>query len=65
MTAGVLSILETLDHLSEEERHEAVIEILRRNTSESLPPLSDDALVEIASITFLELDEREEADAEA
>ncbi len=62
MTASVRELLESFNHLSERERHEAAVEILRRATESALPPLDDDALTEIAAMTFRELDEREAAD---
>jgi hypothetical protein len=62
MTTSVRQLLESFDHLSEHERHEAAVEILRRATESDLPPLDDDALTEIAAMTFRELDEREAAD---
>ena len=62
MTTSVRQLLESFDHLSEPERHEAAVEILKRATGSDLPPLEDDALAEIAAMTFRELDEREAAD---
>jgi hypothetical protein len=62
MTVSVQQLLESYDHLSEHERHEALVEILRRATGTGLPPLDGEALTEIAAMTFQELDEREAAD---
>jgi hypothetical protein len=62
MTTSVRQLLESFDRLSEPERHEAAAEILRRVNATDLPPLDDDALTEIAAMTFRELDEREVAD---
>jgi len=65
MTASVRQLLESFDHLSEHEQHEAAAEILRRATETDLPPLDDAALTEIAAMTFRELDEREAANESA
>jgi hypothetical protein len=62
MTTSVRQLLESFDLLSERDQHEAADEILRRVTASDLPPLDDEALVEIAALTFRELDEREAAD---
>ena len=65
MTTSVQQLLESCDRLSERERHEAASEILRRVTESDLPPLDDEALTEIAALTFRELDEREAKDETA
>lgn len=65
MSVSVQQVLDSFDQLSDRERHEAAVEILRRvSPTPDLPPLDDDALSEIASWTFAELDERESADEE-
>ncbi len=61
MTTAVQILLDSFEALSEVERHEAAVELLRR-----LAPtddLSDEALVEAADELFRELDAREAADA--
>jgi hypothetical protein len=62
MTIAVRALLETFDALSETERQEAAVEILRRVTvpEEELP---EDALVEAADVLFCALDAEEAADA--
>jgi len=62
MTASVANLLESFEGLSERERHEAITEILRRAAMLEYPPLHDEALTQIAVMTFEELDERESAD---
>ena len=62
MTSSVIHFFESFDSLSDRDRHDATVEILRRATEADLPPLTDEALVEIATTTFRELDEREAAD---
>ena len=58
MTTAVQRLLDSFERLSEAERQESVVEILRR----SQPPsgdLSDRTLVEIANELFCALDEEE------
>jgi hypothetical protein len=57
----VQALLESFDALSDGERHEAAVELLRRVA----PPdgLSDEALVVAADEVFRDLDAREAADA--
>lgn len=62
MTAAVRSILESFERLSDAEQHQAATEILRRTATLDYPPLDDEALAQIAELTFLELDAREAAD---
>ena len=61
MTTAVQTLLDSFDALSEVERHEAAVELLRRVA----PPakLPDEALVAAADEVFRELDAREAADA--
>jgi hypothetical protein len=61
MSTSVQALLESFDALSEIERHEAAVELLRR--VECPPELSDEALVATADELFCELDARESADA--
>ena len=64
MTIAVQSLLETFDGLTDRERQEAAVEILRRVTS-SEAELTDDALVDVAADLFRLLDSEEAADADA
>ncbi len=63
MSASVQALINSFDALSEAERHEAVVEILRRSMPSDAAELSDDALVLAAEELFLELDAREASDA--
>jgi hypothetical protein len=62
MTTAVHALLETFDGLSDQERQEAAVEILRRVTS-SEGELTEDALVEAADDLFRSLDSEEATDA--
>lgn len=64
MTEAVRSLIETFETLSEAERREAVVELLRRAGGSDLVELEDETLVEAAESIFLELDAREDADAQ-
>ncbi len=59
MTASVQELLITFDTLTEPERLEIVLEILKRVTRLDFPPLSDEDLVWNAEELFLELDKQE------
>ena len=61
MTTAVQTLLDHFEALSEAERHEAVVEILRRVSSP--PALPDEALVAAADEVFRELDVREAAES--
>ncbi|MBD6615217.1 hypothetical protein FNW02_04955 [Komarekiella sp. 'clone 1'] len=61
MTASVQELLSTFDSLTEPERLEIVLEILKRVTYLELPPLSHDDLILNAEEIFLELDKQESA----
>jgi hypothetical protein len=63
MTISVQALLETFDGLSDRERQEAAVEILRRVTS-SEGELTECALVEAADDLFRSLDSEEAADAD-
>ncbi len=63
MSAAVLALIESFEALSEAERHEAVVEILRRSLPSGTEALPDDELVIAAEALFVELDAREAADA--
>ena len=64
MTTAVHDLLETFDSLSDSERQEAAVEILRRITL-SEGELTDDALVGVADDLFRLLDSEEAEDADA
>ncbi|HEY9874896.1 MAG TPA: hypothetical protein V6D12_15770 [Candidatus Obscuribacterales bacterium] len=59
MTALVQELLNTFDRLTDSERLELVLEILKRTVDLDFPPLSDEDLVLNAEGLFLELDEQE------
>jgi hypothetical protein len=59
MTALVQELLATFDRLTEAERLDLVVEILKRTVYLDFPPLSDEDLVLNAEELFLELDEQE------
>ena len=61
MSTAVQALLDTFANLSEADRHEAAIELLRRVEPRSEWP--DEALVAAADEVFRELDAREAADA--
>ena len=61
MTTAVQALFDSFDALSEGERHEVAVELLRRAApTDELP---DEALVAAADEVFRELDAREAADA--
>ncbi|MBW4675596.1 MAG: hypothetical protein KME52_16695 [Desmonostoc geniculatum HA4340-LM1] len=61
MNTSVQELLSTFDRLSESERLEIVLEILKRVTHLEFMPLSDEDLVWNAEEIFLELDKEESA----
>jgi hypothetical protein len=63
MTTAVRVLLESFDALSESERQEAAVEILRRVTPEG--ELPEQALVETADELFRMLDAEEAADGQS
>ncbi len=62
MTTVVQELLKTFDQLTESERLELALEILKRVIHLDFPPLSDEDLVLNAEGLFLELDKQESAD---
>ncbi len=60
MTALVQELLNTFDRLTDSERLELVLEILKRTVDLDFPPLSSDDLVLNAEEIFLELDKQDE-----
>jgi NADH:ubiquinone oxidoreductase subunit E len=63
MTIAVQALLATFDRLSDTDRQEAAVEILRR-VSPSEGELPEDALVEAADALFCTLDLEEAANAD-
>jgi hypothetical protein len=59
MTALVQELLDTFDRLTDAERLDLVLEILKRTAYLDFPPLSDEDLVLNAEGLFLALDEQE------
>jgi hypothetical protein len=59
MSAKVQHILESFDALSETDKHQVVVEILRRWKNVGTGDLSEEALVEAADELFLALDAEE------
>ncbi len=59
MSTTTSEILESFDHLAEDEKREVASEIIRRTRELELPPLADDELAVNAEALFLELDRRE------
>ncbi len=59
MTGSSQELLSTFDSLSESERLEIALEILKRVIQLDFPPLSDEDLVWNAEEIFLELDNQE------
>ena len=62
MTTAIQALLETFDALSDAERQEAAVEILRRVTS-SEGELPENVLMEAADALFCTLDSEEAAHA--
>jgi predicted HAD superfamily phosphohydrolase len=62
MTTAVQSLLDSFERLSESERQQAAVEILRRLKPEG--ELSEQALVEVGDELFQILDREEAADAD-
>ncbi|HEY9645315.1 MAG TPA: hypothetical protein V6C88_03045 [Chroococcidiopsis sp.] len=59
MTASVQELLDTFDRLTNPERLDLVLEILKRTVELEFPPLSDEDLIFNAEKVFLELDRQE------
>jgi hypothetical protein len=56
---SVKDILNSFEHLSEDEKKELASEIIRRTSKFDLPPLTDEDFIKCADELFLELDQRE------
>ncbi len=63
MTESVQKLLNAFDSLTDEERHVAASEVLRRILTSESGDVPDDGLTAAAEELFLELDERENKDA--
>lgn len=59
MTASVEELLNAFDSLTDSERLDLLLEILKRTVYLDFPPLSDEDLVLNAEGLFLELDRQE------
>ena len=65
MHATLENILEAFNQFPEIEKHAIASEIIKQVALLDVPPLTDEALTEIADALFLEHDKMEAADAEA
>lgn len=65
MTVAVQRLLSSFDQLSEAEKQEAAVELLRRVVATSPPDVPDQGLVDAAESLFLDLDAREARDGHA
>jgi hypothetical protein len=61
MTALVQELLDNFDRLTDAERMDLTVEILKRTAYLELPPLSDESLVLHAEQLFLEMDQNPES----
>ena len=64
MTTAVRQLLESFNALSDVERHQAAVELLRRVQEETPKELPEQTLVEAADELFRDLDAREAADGQ-
>ena len=64
MNVAPQNILEAFNQLPEIEKHALASEIIKQMVMLDIPPLTDEALVEIADALFLEHDKTEAEDAE-
>jgi hypothetical protein len=62
MTAAVQRLLDAFDALSDAEKHQAALGVVRRLQQETPAALPDAALVQAAEELFRDLDAREAAD---
>lgn len=65
MNVAPQHILEAFNQLPEIEKHALASEIIKQMVMLDIPPLTDEALAEIADALFLEHDKTEAEDAEA
>lgn len=61
MTTAVQQLLQSFDALSDFEKQQATVEVLRRALATAPATVGDEALVELAEAAFLALDAREAA----
>ena len=59
ISSNVQHLLATFDQLSDIEKHEAMIEVLRRTPQSIVDPLDEEDLSQVADELFVELDRRE------
>jgi hypothetical protein len=64
VTTAVRQLLASFDALSDTEKREAAVELLRRVQRDAIGAIPDEGLVEMADELFRELDAREAADAQ-
>jgi hypothetical protein len=60
MTTAVRALLDSFDALSEVERHEVAVELLRRATHPAMAELPDQSMVAAAKELFRELEAHED-----
>jgi hypothetical protein len=65
MTEAVQGLLQTFDALTDAEKQEATVQLLRRAVEDESGDVPEDALVAAAEDLFLELDAREAADGQS
>lgn len=65
MTEAVQALLDTFDALSDAEKQEATVQLLRRVVEEESGDVPEEALVVAAEELFLELDAWEAADGQS
>ena len=65
MNTAPQNILEAFNQLPDIEKHALASEIIKRMTLLDIPPLTDEALAEVADALFLEHDKTEAEDAKA
>lgn len=63
MTTAVKKLLQSFDNLSDVEKQQATVEMLRRVMDLAPGPLPEEGLVAMAEELFLELDASESVDA--
>lgn len=61
MTSAAENMIATFEHLSRREQEEVVMKLCELASQWETPPLTDEALTEIAAESFRQLDERDEA----
>ena len=64
MTHSVQQLVNSFEALSENEKQQATVELLRRGLLDIPPDLSDESMIAAAEELFLELDAREAANGQ-